>query len=184
MWINELKIEKYISKSNYVHKANIEKLSLKRIDDYKTLIKIRKENNTVVDSRDKIMIQAAWTIVNGDLYKDILYEIGSLIVGGFEKERYIESKWRSAIRNVASKYKKLSNKKIMEWLDISEEESQFMSCLKPYTKKEVIAQQKREEKEKLILAVKEYYHENGNISEIARKFRLSRNTVRKYIKIE
>lgn len=34
----------------------------------------------------------------------------------------------------------------MEWLDISEEESQFMSCLKPYTEKEIIAQQKREKK--------------------------------------
>lgn len=101
-----------------------------------------------------------------------------------KKERYIESKWRSAIRNVASKYKKLSNKKIMEWLDISEEESQLMSCLKPYTKKEVISQQKREEKENLILAVKEYYHENGNISETARKFKLSRNTVRKYINLK
>lgn len=29
--------------------------------------------------------QAAWTIINGDLSKDILYEIGSLIGGGFEK---------------------------------------------------------------------------------------------------
>lgn len=57
-------------------------------------------------------------------------------------------------------------------------------CLKPYTKKEVISQQKREEKEKLILAVKEYYHENGNISETARKFKLSRNTVRKYINLK
>lgn len=129
LWINELKPEKDINKNNYVHKANIEKLSLKRIDDYKTLIKIRKENNTLVGSRDKIMIQAAWTIVNGDLSKDVLYEIGSLIGGEFEKERYIESKWRSAMRNVASKFKKLSNKKNMEWLDISEEESQFMSCL-------------------------------------------------------
>lgn len=184
LWINELKPEKDINKSNYVHKTNIEKLSLKRIADYKTLIKIRKENNTLVGSRDKIMIQAAWTIINGDLSKDILYEIGSLIGGGFEEERYIESKWRNAIRNVASKYKKLSNKKIMEWLDISEEESQFMSCLKPCTKKEVIAQQKREEKEKLILAVKEYYHENGNISETAKKFKLSRNTVRKYINLK
>lgn len=130
------------------------------------------------------MIQAAWTIINGDLSKDILYEIGNLIGGGFEKERYIESKWRSAIRNVASKFKKLSNKKIMEWLDISEEESQLMSCLKPYTKKETIAKQKREEKEKLILSVKEYYHENGNISKTARKFKLSRNTVRKYINLK
>lgn len=34
----------------------------------------------------------------------------------------------------------------MEWLDISEEESQFMSCLKPYIKKETIAKQKRKEK--------------------------------------
>ena len=126
LWINKLKTEKDISKSNYVHKSNIEKLSLKRIDDYKKLIKIRKQNYTLVGSRDKIMIQAAWTIVNGDLSKDILYKIGSLIGGGFEKERDIESKWRSAIRNVASKYKKLSNKKIMEWLDISKEESQFM----------------------------------------------------------
>ena len=184
LWINELKPEKNINNNNYVHKANIKKLSLKRIADYKTLIKIRKENNTLVGSRDKIMIQAAWTIINGNLSKDILYEIGSLIGGRFEKKRYIESKWRSAIRNVASKYKKLSNKKIMEWLDISEEESQFMSCLKPYTKKETIAKQKREEKEKLILAVKEYYHENGNISETARKFKLSRNTVRKYINFE
>lgn len=41
----------------------------------------------------------------------LLFIIGSLIGGRFEKERYIESKWRSAIRNVASKYKKLSNKK-------------------------------------------------------------------------
>ena len=111
LWINELKPEKDINNDNYVHKANIEKLSLKRIADYKTLIKIRKENNTLVGSRDKIMIQTAWTIINGDLSKDILYEIGSLIGGRFEKERYIESKWRSAIRNVASKYKKLSNKK-------------------------------------------------------------------------
>ncbi|WP_155914496.1 hypothetical protein [Megasphaera vaginalis (ex Srinivasan et al. 2021)] len=184
LWIIELKPEEDINKSNYVHKANIEKLSLKRIDDYKTLIKIRKENNTLVGSRDKIMIQGAWTIINGNLSKDILYEIGSLIGGGFEKERYIESKWRSAIRNVAPKFKKLSNKKIMEWLDISEEESQFMSCLKPYTKKEIIAQQKREEKEKLILAVKEYYHASRNISQTARKFKLSRNTVRKYINLE
>lgn len=88
------------------------------------------------------------------------------------------------MRNVASKFKKLSNKKIMEWLDISEEESQFMSCLRPYTEKETIAKQKREEKEKLILSVIEYYHENGNISETARKFKLSRNTVRKYINFE
>lgn len=72
----------------------------------------------------------------------------------------------------------------MEWLDISEEESQFMSCLKPYTKKENIAKQKREEKEKLILSVKEYYHASGNISETSRKFKLSRNTVRKYINLE
>lgn len=72
----------------------------------------------------------------------------------------------------------------MEWLDISAEESQFMSCLKPYTKKETISKQKREEKEKLIIAVKEYYHENGNISETTRKFRLSRSTVREYINFE
>lgn len=184
LWINELNPSKDIKINNYVHKANIEKLSLKRISDYKTLIKIRKENNTLIGSRDKIMIQSAWTIINGDLSKDILYEIGSLIGGGFEKERYIESKWRSAIRNVASKFKKLSNKKIMQWLDISKEESQFMSCLKPYTKKETIAKQKREEKEKLILAVKEYYHKNRNITETAKKFKLSRNTVRKYINLE
>lgn len=72
----------------------------------------------------------------------------------------------------------------MEWLDISEEESQFMSCLKPYTKKEIIVNQKREEKEKLILKVKEYYRENSNISETARKFKLSRNTVIKYINFD
>ncbi|MDU2621168.1 MAG: hypothetical protein E7C72_07785 [Dialister sp.] len=47
-----------------------------------------------------------------------------------------------------------------------------------------MAQQKREEKEKPILAVKEYYHENGNISETDRMFKLSRNTVRKYINLE
>ncbi len=41
LWINELKPEKDINKSKYIHKTNIEKLSLKRIDDYKTLIKIR-----------------------------------------------------------------------------------------------------------------------------------------------
>ncbi|HAP3611816.1 TPA: hypothetical protein ACMUAF_001015 [Enterococcus faecalis] len=184
LWINELKPEKDINNNNYVRKANIEKLSLKRIADYKTLIKIRIENNTLVGSRDKIMIQAAWTIINGDLSKDILYEIGSLIGGGFEKERYIESKWKSATRKLASKFKKLTNKKIMEWLDISEEESQFMSCLKPYTKKEIIAKQKREEKEKLISNVNKYYSESGNISETARKFNLSRNTVRKYINLE
>lgn len=34
----------------------------------------------------------------------------------------------------------------MEWLDISAEESQFMSCLKPYTEKEIIAQQKRKKR--------------------------------------
>ncbi|MDQ0508253.1 DNA invertase Pin-like site-specific DNA recombinase [Peptoniphilus ivorii] len=72
----------------------------------------------------------------------------------------------------------------MEWLDISEEESQFMSCLKPYTEKETIAKQKREEKEKLISDVKKYYSESGNISKTARKFNLSRNTVRKYINFE
>ena len=72
----------------------------------------------------------------------------------------------------------------MERLNISEKESQFMSRLKPYTKKEVIAQQKREEKEKLILAVKEYYHGNGNISETDRTFKLSRNTVRTYLNLE
>lgn len=72
----------------------------------------------------------------------------------------------------------------MERLNISKKESQFISCLKPYTKKETIAKQKREEKEKLILVVKEYYHENGNISETARKFKISRNTVRKYINLE
>lgn len=72
----------------------------------------------------------------------------------------------------------------MEWLDISEEESQFMSCLKPDTKKETIAKQKREEKEKLISNVKKYYSESGNISKTARKFNLSRNTVRKYINLE
>lgn len=184
LWINELKPERDIKNNNYVYKANIEKLSLKRIADYKTLIKIREENNTLVGSRDKIMIQVAWTIINGDLSKDILYEIGGLIGGGFENEIYIESKWRSARKNLNSKYKKLTNKKIMEWLDISEEESQFMSCLKPYTEKEVIAQQKRKEKAKLILAVKKDYHASGNISETSRKFKLSRNTVRKYINFE
>lgn len=184
LWINELKPSKDINKGNYVHKTNIEKLSLKRIDDYKTLIKIRKENNTLVGSRDKIMIQAAWTIINGDLSKDILYEIGSLIGGDFEKERYIKSKFSSAEKNLAPKYKKLSNKKIMEWLEITEEESQYMSCLRPHTNKEFIAQQRREEKEKLILSVKEYYHKNRNITETAKKFKLSRNTVRKYINLE
>ncbi|MDU6547340.1 hypothetical protein [Anaerococcus vaginalis] len=184
LWINELKPEKNVNENNYIYKTSIEKLSLKRIADDKTLIKIRKENDTLVGSRDKIMIQAAWTILNGNLSKDILYEIGSLIGGIFEKESYIESKWNSAQKNVAPKYKKLTNKKIMEWLDISEEESQFMSCLKPYTKKEIIVNQKREEKEKLILKVKEYYRENSNISEIARKFKLSRNTVIKYINFD
>lgn len=71
----------------------------------------------------------------------------------------------------------------MEWLDISAEESQFMSCLKPYTEKEIIAQQKRK-KEKLISEVKKYYLESHNISETAKKFNLSRNTVRKYINSE
>lgn len=184
LWINELKPEKNVNENNYIYKTSIEKLSLKRIADDKTLIKIRKENDTLVGSRDKIMIQAAWTILNGNLSKDILYEIGRLIGGIFEKESYIESKWNSAQKNVAPKYKKLTNKKIMEWLDISEEESQFMSCLKPYTKKEIIVNQKREEKEKLILKVKEYYRENSNISETARKFKLSRNTVIKYINFD
>lgn len=130
------------------------------------------------------MIQAAWTIINGDLSKDILYEIGSLIGGDFEKERYIKSKFSSTEKNLAPKYKKLSNKKIMEWLEITEEESQYMSCLRPHTNKEFIAQQRREEKEKLILSVKEYYHKNRNITETAKKFKLSRNTVRKYINLE
>lgn len=184
LWINELKPEKNVNENNYIYKTSIEKLSLKIIADDKTLIKIRKQNDTLVGSRDKIMIQAAWTILNENLSKDILYEIGSLIGGIFEKESYIESKWNSAQKNVAPKYKKLTNKKIMEWLDISEEESQFMSCLKPYTKKEIIVNQKREEKEKLILKVKEYYRENSNISETAIKFKLSRNTVIKYINFD
>ena len=72
----------------------------------------------------------------------------------------------------------------MEWLDISEEESQFMSCLKPYTKKEVIAQCKRTREGFVVLKGKEYYLENGNISETARKFKLSRNTIRKYINLK
>ncbi len=38
------------------------------------------------------MIQAAWKIINENISKDILYEIGSLIGGWFEKDIYIESK--------------------------------------------------------------------------------------------
>lgn len=106
-------------------------LNYQRLEGIKRLIKLREENDTLVGTRQKIMCQAAWCLINInhnttrenekiDVAEE-LQKIGNLIGNEFSRPQYVKSK----IKHIEEYHKdrnKLTNKTISKWLEVGKEE--------------------------------------------------------------
>ena len=106
-------------------------LNNQRLIGLKKLIKKREDNGNLEGTRQKIMCQAAWCLINinynaefpeEEVYvEEELQEIGDLIGGKFARYNYINSKIRCMERYHVHR-NKLSNKTICKWLEIKDNE--------------------------------------------------------------
>lgn len=107
-------------------------INQQRLEGIKRLINLRKENDTLVGTRQKIMCQTAWCLININYntknenekvdVEEELQKIGNLIGDEFSKPQYVKAK----IKHIEEYHKdrnKLTNKTISKWLEIKEEES-------------------------------------------------------------
>lgn len=164
-------------------------LNYERLEGIKRLINLRKENDTLVGTRQKIMCQAAWCLINInhntkrenekiDVAEE-LQKIGNLIGGEFSRPKYIKSK----IRDMEEYHKgrnKLKNKTISKWLQLEVDEYKKVPELQ-----ETKTAKRRAKKEKKQTQREEAYKLwtcGESQQKIAEKLGISRPTVSRWAK--
>lgn len=174
-------------KPNGYTENNTIDLNNRRLKDLKTLISIRQKNGTLVGTRQKIMSQAAWCLINNeyngsqvDILQELM-EIGSIIGNEFKTKKYCKKKIKH-LKEYHKKRKKLSNYAIKKWLQIEKEEEYKLTNLMITKEKE--KEVKRKEKGKIINKIKKDYSKGETVKNIAKKYKKSRTTIYKYLREE
>lgn len=164
-------------------------INQQRLEGVKRLINLRKENGNLIGTRQKIMSQAAWCLVNINYniknesekidVETELQKIGNVIGGEFSKPQYIKSK----IKHIEEYHKdvnKLSNKTIGKWLQLEDEEYEKV----PELQETKTAKRRAKKKEKQDKKESAYKLWKGGESQqrIAQKLEISRPTIARWVK--
>lgn len=176
------------SKSGIYTSEQTVALNRGRLKDMHKLVEIRKENGSLIGSRQNIMSNAAWILVNinynlpeGEEIDELeeLLEIGSKIGGKFSSPGYCIGKLRN-IRTYHSKINMLSNETMINFLNISEEELQELATLS--SNRELRREEKRKEKAARKEEAIKWYYENGkNKTKTAEKYGVNRKTITRWV---
>lgn len=151
-------------------------------DMYK-LVAIRKKNCNLIGSRQKLMSNYAWLLINTnynaneleqiDIYRE-LANFGEQIGEEFASGNYCKSKIRH-IETYHKKRKAISNEAMIKFLNIKNEELNVLSTIKVNRDKQR-AQKKREKEEKKKKA-KELNKKGYTRKEIAKELGVTQRTI-------
>lgn len=174
---------------NLEYSKSILTLNAERLEGIKKLIQIRKENYDLVGTRQKIMAQAAWCIINynSNANKDIetldeideLQNIGELIGGYFATRKCAVSKIRH-LKKYHRKRSKLTNATIIKWLDITDTELKELPEF--WESKDKISKNKRESKNLLKRKAYKLWVRGESQRNIAVKCNKSHATIKRWVK--
>lgn len=164
-------------------------INFQRLEGIKRLINLRKENDNLVGTRQKIMCQAAWCLININYNtKNInekvnvekeLQKIGNLIGEEFSKPQYVQNK----IKHIEEYHKdrnKLTNKTISKWLEIDEEE--FKKVPELQQTEAAKRRSKREKKQKKRKTAWKLWKKGEKQQKIAKEVDVSKATIKRWIK--
>ncbi|WP_195837865.1 helix-turn-helix domain-containing protein [Anaerococcus porci] len=169
---------------NGFNKKDIIELNNGRLEDIKKLINLRKQEGTLVGTRQKIMCQVAWCLINNSYNGakiNILQELldyGKLIGEEFAKEKYCREKLNH-IKEYHKKRNKLTNNTISKWLELTEEEKFKLPNLwvTERSKRKI----KKILKQQRINKIRTDFKNGKTVTELAKKYKISRTTIYKYI---
>lgn len=186
------------SKRSYTEK-DAYRLNLARLEDMETLIKLRKQSDTLRGSRQNILTHACWILWNlQDCSKEVvnifekLRALGELIGKEFDSDTRIMEKIRHA-NTYYSRNPHIRKESTINFLSITKEEQESLVVYSTLGKRKPNAERKRSKKEieekKKKGKVKEernkkiraLYKKGTPLKRIARELELSRNTVKKVI---
>lgn len=164
-------------------------LNYERLEGIKRLINSRKENNTLVGTRQKIMCQAAWCLININHntenidekvnVEEELQKIGNLIGGEFSKPQYVQAKIKH-IKEYHKDRNKLTNKTISKWLEIDEEE--FKKVPELQQTEAAKRRSKREKKQNKRKTAFKLWEKGEKQQNIAEGVGVSKTTIKRWIK--
>ena len=164
-------------------------LNQQRLIGLNKVIALRKENDNLIGTRQKIMCQAAWCLlnINHNAKKESekvnvieeLTKFGEKIGGYFAKKSFIISKVR-LMERYHKKINKLSNETILEWLQITESELKQIPELQP--SKEKARTKKREEKNKTKQKAYDLRIKGEKQKNIAKEVNVTHRTVKRWVK--
>lgn len=177
------------------------KLNLARLEDIETLIRLRKQNDTLKGSRQNILTHACWTLWNlQDCSEEVvnifekLRAIGKLVGNEFNSDTWVMEKIRHA-STYYSKNPHIRKESTIKFLNITREEQQYLSIYttlknrkkekrkrkRRSTKETKERSKKRAIKEKRDKKIKELYKKGISKKGIARELTISKNTVKKVL---
>lgn len=164
-------------------------INFQRLEGIKRLINLRKENDNLVGTRQKIMCQAAWCLININYntkninekvnVEEELQKIGNLIGEEFSKPQYVQNK----IKHIEEYHKdrnKLTNKTISKWLEIDEEE--FKKVPELQQTEAAKRRSKREKKQKKRKTACKLWKKGEKQQKIAKEVDVSKSTIKRWIK--
>jgi len=164
-------------------------INQQRLEGVKRLINLRKENGNLIGTRQKIMSQAAWCLVNINYNTDKienkidieeeLQKIGNLIGSEFSKPQYVKSKIKH-IEEYHKSVNKLTNKTISKWLEVNEEESKKVPELQET--KTAIRRAKKKEKQDQKKEAYKLWSKGETQKKIAGRLGITSRTLRRWIK--
>lgn len=188
-------------KRNYTEE-DAYKLNIARLEDMRTLIRIRKQNGTIRGNRQNILTHACWILWNlQDCSKKVvnIYEklraLGELIGSEFDSDTWIMEKIRHA-NTYYSRNPHIRKESTIKFLSITKEEQQYLSVYTTLNKNrykeegsrsrrstsEIKEREKRKAvKEKRNKKIKELYKKGRSKKAIARELKISKNTVKKVL---
>lgn len=164
-------------------------LNFQRLEGIKRLITLRKENENLIGTRQKLMCQAAWCLININYntknenekidVETELQTIGNLIGGEFARPQYVKSKIKH-IEEYHKDRKKLTNKTISKWLQLEDEEYKEVPELQETrtAERRVKKEKKQSKREKAY----KLWRRGESQQRIAKELEISRSTVARWIK--
>lgn len=163
-------------------------LNQQRLIGINKLIDIRKQTK-IEGTRQKIMCQAAWCLLNINYNTkktseelDVIEELtqyGEKIGGYFAKKSFIKSKVR-LMERYHKKRNRLSNETIIKWLEISEFELEQIPEFWP--SKDKTRNKKKEEKNLKKQKAYNLWKKGEKQKNIAKEVEISRSTVKRWVK--
>lgn len=174
---------------NIQYSKSVLTLNLERLEGIKKLTLMRKENYCLRGTRQKIMAQTAWCLINynENTNKDTpeldeleeLQKIGELIGGYFATRKYAISKLRH-LKKYHNKRDKLTNNTIIKRLEINNTELKELPEF--WESKDKIRINKKEIKKEIKKKAYKLWLGGESQSKIAQKCEVSKTTVKRWVK--